>query len=283
MTAQDTSQPAFDDQQFARLIHDALTLANTWRIRGRWADALTVLRGLAPLVRERGDTLMAHQCVALGHVLTDMATFGGMETRAEREAVLDHALQYAERSGHASLIGAVCAAQGMSLHVVYLESNRSTELAEELSLFERALALRQLSGDHAAIAESLFHVGLVYGVVRNDHARAVPYFEDAYRRATDAQDPITASYAIRHIAFARAAASDLPAALSALHESLRLREAANFIPGVAMTYMTLAYPYLETGDTATAAHCLKRAKAIFESLDAPRRVAEVNHQLAQVR
>ena len=283
MTAEDTARSASDHQRIERLLHDALAIADTWRVRGRWSDALTLLRGLPPLVRESGDKATAHQCLSIGRILTDMATFGGMDTRDEREIALDHALRYAEASGQASLIGDVCDAKGMSLHVMYLESDRSHELDEELPFFERGLALRQQRGEHAAIAESLFHVGLVYGVVRNDHACALPYFEDAYRRATDVHDPITASYAIRHIAFAHAAAGDIPAALSALHESLRLREAADFIPGVAMACMVLAYPYTETGDKATAAHFLERAKDIFESLDASRRVTEVNHRLAQLR
>lgn len=283
MTAQDTAQTAFDTQRLERLIQEALTLADTWRIRGRWADALSVLRGLTPIVRERGDTATAHQCLAIGRVLTDMATFGGVDTCDERETALDYALRHAELSRQASLIGDVYDAKGMSLHVTYLESDRSRELDEELLFFERGLALRQQGDDQAAIAESLFHVGLVYGVVRSEHERALPFFEDAYHRATDAHDPITASYAIRHIAFARAAAGDMPAAQAALAESLRLREAANFMPGVAMALMIQAYPYVEAGNKARAVHILERAKGIFKSLDAPRRVTEIDQQLAQLR
>lgn len=282
MDAPYTPRSTAPHQFAARLVDDALAIANTWRIHGRWTDALTLLRGLQPVVSEVGDAAVARQLLSIARVLTDMASFGGFETLEERELALRQALAHAESTGDAPLIGDVSDAQGMSLHITYLEGDRANEPAEELPSFERGLSFRQQAGAPAAVAESLFHIGLVYGVVRRDHERAMPYFKEAYRLASEAQDAIVASYAIRHVAFAHAATGDIPAARAALEESLRLREGADFIPGVAMALMVLAYGSEQAGDTAQARQHLERAKGIFESLGAARRVAEVDQELLRL-
>ncbi len=110
----------------------------------------------------------------------------------------------------------------------------------ELACFQRGLELRRRAGDERGVAESLFQVGLVHQVIRDDSAAALPWFEEAYTRARKAADPVLMSYAIRHVAFCRLHAGDRAGARAGLEESLWLREQAGFIPGVAMALAALA-------------------------------------------
>jgi len=268
----------------ARLLRDAAELSHIWRLRGRWDDALVLLRGMLPVAADQSDAALARICLALARVLIDEGGFGGYDTLAEREALLDEAQARADRAGEPLLLGDVLDARGMSLHTAFLESADRQEPADELKLFERGLALRRQGGDPRTIAESLFHVGLVYGVVRRDHARGLPYFEEAYRTAQMAGDLVVASYAIRHIAFAHHDAGKDDAARAGLVESLELRERAGFIPGVAMALVALGYADTDRGELDQAMAHLDRAKGIFLSLGAASRgpwVEQIAEELRQ--
>jgi len=271
----------------ARLLRDASDLGDRWRLRGRWDDALVLLRGVLPVAADQSDAALARICLALARVLTDEGVFGGYDTLAEREALLDEAQARAERASEPLLLADVLDARGMSLHTTFIESAERQEPANELELFERALELRRQGGDPRAIAESLFHVGLVYGVVRQEHAKALPYFEQAYRTAKTAGDLVVASYAIRHIGFAHHDAGTQDPARAALVESLELRERAGFVPGVAMALVALAYADTDRGDLDRAMAHLDRAREIFLSLGATSRgpwveqiAQELRHQRA---
>lgn len=276
-----TNRPA---ELATRLLRDASELSDIWRLRGRWDDALVLLRGVLPVAADQSDGALARICLVLARVLTEEGVFGGCDTLAEREALLDEAQARAERAGEPLLLGDVLDARGMSLHATFLESVERQEPANELELFERGLALRRQGGDSRAIAESLFHVGLVYGVVRQDHARALPYFEEAYRTAKTTGDLVIASYAIRHIGFAQHDAGKDDAARAALVESLELRERAGFIPGVAMALVALAYADTDRGSLDQAIAHLDRAREIFLSLGATSRgpwVEQIAEELRQ--
>ena len=270
-------------QRMQRLLNDAEQIVDAWRLAGRWDAALTLLRGTQPIAQEQGDTAMAMHALVIGRVLIDQAGFGGFDTYTEREATLDDALTHAIPASDPALLGAIWDAKGLSLHTAFLETDHSTEPADELAYFERGLALRQQAADQRGIAESLFHVGLVYGVIRRDHQRALTYFRDSYELAQAVGDVVMASYAIRHIAFAQHADNDLPAARASLEESLRLREAAGFVPGVAMAWLILAYADADLGQRAAALEHLRRAKDIFVALGAERRVAWMDELLEEFR
>ncbi len=267
-----------------RLLRDASDLGDIWRLRGRWDDALVLLRGVLPVAADQSDAALARVCLALARVLTEEGMFGSYDTLAEREALLDEAQARADRAGEPLLLGNVLDARGMSLHATFLESAERQEPANELELFERGLAWRRQAGDPRTIAESLFHVGLVYSVVRHDHARALPYFDEAYRTAQAAGDHVIASYAIRHIGFAQHDAGNDAAARAALVESLELRERAGFIPGVAMALVALAYADTDRGELDQAMAHLDRAREIFLSLGAASRgpwVEQIAKELRQ--
>jgi hypothetical protein len=135
--------------------------------------------------------------------------------------------------------------------------------------------------DQRGIAESLFHIGLVYGVVRQDHTRALPFFKQSYELAQAIHDPVIASYAIRHIGFAQHNADELEAARASLHESLTLREQAGFIPGIAMALVMLAYADAERNQRNLALEHFQRAKTIFRQLGAEEKVGWVEQLIKE--
>src|SRR5215217_8888048 len=91
----------------ARLLQDASDLSDIWRLRGRWDDALVLLRGVLPVAADQSDAALARICLALARVLTDEGMFGGCDTLAEREALFDEAQARAERASDPLLLGDV--------------------------------------------------------------------------------------------------------------------------------------------------------------------------------
>jgi tetratricopeptide (TPR) repeat protein len=264
-----------------RLVDDAVTLADAWRIAGRWADALILLGGLEPIAQEYGGALRAAQALATARVLTEQDGFGDADTLAMRTIYLDTALAVAQQIDDPVLLGAIWDARGMSLHYAYLDGGRTAEPPEELPSFERGLGYRQQAADQRGIAESLFHVGLVYGVVRQDHAQALPFFRQSYDLAQALGDRIMASYAIRHIAFVQHDAGDMASARASLQESLELREQAGFIPAVAMALVMLAHADADLGQHDQAIQHLRRAQTIFLGLGAERKATWLEQLIAE--
>jgi tetratricopeptide (TPR) repeat protein len=264
------------------LVDAALEVADGWRLRGRWADGVALLRGVQPAAHELGATAGARVLVALARMLNDQSLFAGVRQPMQRAAVLDQALTLAQQADDPALLGEVWAVRGMALHTDYL-AERAAEPAGELDCFQRGLQLRRQAGDERGVAESLFQVGLVHQVIRDDSAAALPWFEEAYARARTAADPVLMSYAIRHVAFCRLHAGDRAGARDGLQESLRLREQAGFIPGVAMALAALAEVVASDGQRQDAVALLGRAREIFASLGAAEHTAWVDQQLAEVQ
>jgi tetratricopeptide (TPR) repeat protein len=264
------------------LVGAAVEVADGWRLRGRWADGVALLRGVLPAARELGATPRARVLVALARMLNDQSMFAGVRQPKDRAAVLDEALALAQQTDDPALLGEVWAVRGMALHTDYL-AERATEPTGELECFQRGLQLRRQAGDERGVAESLFQVGLVHQVIRGDSAAALPWFEEAYARARNAADPVLMSYAIRHVAVCRLHAGDRAGARDGLEESLRLREQAGFIPGVAMALAALADVVASDSQRQEAVALLGRAREIFASLGAAEHTAWVDQQLAEVQ
>jgi tetratricopeptide (TPR) repeat protein len=272
-----------DSNELTQHTYDqAMRLADKWRLQGRWQDSRTLLNGLLPVSSDLGDSALASYWVLLGRTLIDEGMFRGVDTENERSEVLKHGLEHAETANDETIQGSVWDAMGLSLHAAYLETDRSQEPEHELEYFKRGLAFRQGANDQRGIAESTFHVGLVYGVIRRDHATASPFFEEAYDKAREVDDLVMASYAVRHIAFARRAAGQVETARQDLKESLHLREQAGFTPGVAFALMSLASIEALMGDKDLALDHLERAKHILESLGAESRVIWVESAISRL-
>ncbi|MET8253177.1 tetratricopeptide repeat protein, partial [Micromonospora sp. NPDC005197] len=114
-------------------------------------------------------------------------------------------------------------------------------------------------GDAHGEGESLFWVGTVHQVIRQDQATADPAFARARELATEAGDELTLSYVLRHLCFGEQAAGRVDAARELLAESTRLRRELSFTPGVAANLIGLADLAATDGDRDAARELLDEA------------------------
>ena len=137
-------------------------------------------------------------------------------------------------------------ARGRVIHGRFLEQRaedpeQAREDPRELALFERAASLYRARGDVRGEGEALFWVGCCHQVVRRDNEAAVPVLWRSLELATEADDPVTMSEALRHLGIAEHAAGRLDAARLHLEESTRLRREIGAWPGVASNLVGLIY------------------------------------------
>ena len=235
--------------------------AETLRLAGRWGEALALLEDeLARDLRaeERGRAL-----VEFARTLNDRSTFGAAPDEARTEAVVRDLEHLAHDEDDGPLLAAALDLRGRALHARFLADRSAGEPEGELALFERGLELRE-PDDARGVAESLFHVGLVHQVVREDGPTSEPFFEGSYRLAGEAGDDVLRSYAIRHLGWARQERGDVEGARAAFEESLDLRERAGFLPGVGAAALALADFEAEQGRPERARELLARAREVFE-------------------
>ncbi len=137
----------------------------------------------------------------------------------------------------------VALARGRLLHARFLDQVGlgGVNVAKEQALFQRALELYQALGDSRGVGEALFWLGCFMQVVEDDDAAAVPLLERAVQHATDADDMLTVSYALRHLGMAEHRAGRLTAAGQLLEQSTDRRRSLGFHAGVAANLIGLAY------------------------------------------
>ncbi|OFE15697.1 hypothetical protein BA895_21930 [Humibacillus sp. DSM 29435] len=186
--------------------------------------------------------------------LYDNAVFGG-DVSAPVEA--DRLLNAVEAE--------LSMARGRVIHARFLAGSASTTAVPEddgaeLALFERADELFKSRGDLSGEAQSQFWIGTSHQVARHDDSSAVPALQRARALATEVDDPLTLSDALRHLGVAEHHAGRLGAARSYLEESTRLRRLLGFGPGVAANLVGLAY--LAAGDG-----CQDEVAALLDEAD----------------
>lgn len=152
---------------------------------------------------------------------------------------------------------------GMLMHFQALDRGRDATLAaDEEALFQQALRLRREAGDLAGVAESLFGVGLVHQVLRDDSATAIPYFREALPLADEHAGDLTRSEVHRHVGFYYALVDVQPdKALHHLRESLELRETFGDQRWLPSGTLALGEAELDLGDRDTALRLLRAAVA----------------------
>jgi hypothetical protein len=225
------------------------------RGQGRWAEAVALTDD--PLLR--------------ADLLNEQALFAGdPDARARAAVELDRA--------EALLLQQ----RGRILHSEFLWE-RGDEDPRELECFERSLTLARHAGDERLEAWARFWIGLVHQVVRGDDAGALPHFEAAYTVARELGDTMLAAYAVRHLAFCRHAQGQSDDAWRGLEESVDLRRADGFLPGVAAGLLTLGEIAAEEGRVDEARAFLAEARETGEACGAHafvRRIEAVERELA---
>ena len=176
-------------------------------------------------------------------------------------------------------------ARGRVIHGRFLEQRaedpeQAREDPRELALFERAAELNRALGDERSEAESLFWVGCCHQVVRHDNEAAVPVLWRSLELATEADDPVTMSEALRHLGIAEHAAGR--AARLHLEESTRLRREIGAWPGVAANMVGLIYIAAGQDRREDGLALAEEARAIAEANGAPGLLRQIDEARAQL-
>lgn len=175
-------------------------------------------------------------------------------------------------------------ARGRVIHARFLDAASQSQtvpadVSDELTLFDRVFELYQRLGDVRGEAEAQFWIGTLHQVVRHDDAAAVPALERARDLAAEAHDPLTLSYALRHLGIAVHGEGQLGQARSYLEESTRLRRHLGFGAGVAANLVGLAYIAAGEGHASEVAAILGEA----DSLASQSAAAAITRQIDEAR
>ncbi|RSM48591.1 hypothetical protein DMB66_45990 [Actinoplanes sp. ATCC 53533] len=217
-----------------------------------------------------GDTLAAGN-----EAMVEAAFRTGDYEAAER--TFQELLTRARADGDRALEAAVLDRQAMLMHFRALDDDDlgKADSDGEEALFQQALEIRRDLGDSAGTAESLFGVGLVHQVLRQDWDKAMPYYWEALDLADRHGDLLLRSEVHRHVGFYYAM-SDLQSdkALEHLRISHELRAELGdprWIPGgtIALGIAELADGLREQG----LAH-------VRESIDQARQAGLSAHRVA---
>ena len=178
-------------------------------------------------------------------------------------------------------------ARGRVIHGRFLEQRdedleQAREDPRELALFERAASLYRARGDVRGEGESLFWVGCCHQVVRRDNEAAVPVLWRSLELATEAEDTMTMSEALRHLGIAEHAAGRLEAARLHLEESTRLRREIGAWPGVASNLVGLIYIAAGQDRRDDALKLAAEARAIAEASGATVLLRQIEEASAQL-
>jgi tetratricopeptide (TPR) repeat protein len=162
------------------------------------------------------------------------------------------------------------------------DPEQAREDPRELVLFERAAELYRARGDVRGEAEALFWVGCCHQVVRRDNEAAVPVLWRSLELATETDDAMTMSEALRHLGIAEHAAGRLDGARLHLEESTRLRREAGAWPGVAANLVGLTYIAVGQDRRDDALKLIAEARAIAEDSGARGLLRQIEEARAQL-
>jgi hypothetical protein len=150
----------------------------------------------------------------------------------------------------------------------------------ELDCFVRAADGFQAEHDVAGLASAIFWQGCYFQVICGDDDRAVPLLRRAL--AAEADDRLTASYCLRHLAIANHKRGNLEEAERQLVESTAQRRSLGFTAGVAANLVGLSYIALGRGDRYQAERHAHDAIAAALAIDATKVLADAEEALASI-
>jgi tetratricopeptide (TPR) repeat protein len=216
------------------------------------------------------QTLLAEGTKTLMAASFGQADFDDAQTRLE--AVRDQAAAAGDRRSEATALTKLA----MVLHYRALNNNRDASNADaEEALFQQALTIQREIGDQAGAAESLFGVGLVHQVLRQNWTAAMPYYREALPLADQHADAYVRSECYRHLGFYYFAEEhDADTALKHLHTSQQLREEWGDARSIAGGTLAIGQIELLAGRHDDAAGHLRTAAEQFAAANVGGRHAE---------
>ncbi|MDQ7779585.1 MAG: tetratricopeptide repeat protein [Planctomycetota bacterium] len=236
----------------ASLVRARFGLARTWKLVGRWAEAIEEYeKGLA-LAGEMKDTKQQVDGLAL---LSDLLRLRGRMQEAlqatERAIALADSAGYA--SGKASALG----------HRGFVFS-RLGEYSRAMECFELSLKLSEEVGDKSKKAGALNSIGNIL-LFRGDNRRAMEHYEQAVRLVEELGDKIGATKLLGNMGIVHRKNGDYAEAMSAYRSSLKLAEELGDKDGMARATGNMGNLFLAQGEYAQALeHFEKRLRFAWE-------------------
>jgi len=232
---------------------------------GRTGDAISRLQQARQTVEPGGAADLARLALEEGGIRA-LENFQGSGSFDETFEVLEMGREQAELSGDPELIADAHDKLGMALYYQALATGG--DFGPALAELEPALALRRDLDDNRALAESLFHVGLIHQNSGNwDAAR------DYYQRAIEIAEPgghaLEISYAVRHLGMYYQTTGDLEAAAAYYRRSLELREQIDFLIFLPFSHIQLGDALVELGDLESARQHFTTAYEIAVQINSP--------------
>jgi hypothetical protein len=226
----------------------------------RFSFAAARFSGSFDSLQAMGTSEIAEKLLADGNEALMAASFS-MRDFDEAQVTLVAARQQAVADGDRRSEAAALDKLAMVLHYRALENNRDASNADaEEALFQQALAVQREIGDLAGVAESLFGVGLVHQVLRQDWAAAMPFYWEALELADQHADAYVRSECYRHVGFYYFAEEhDADASLKHLHTSQQLREEWGDLRSISGGTLAIGQIELLAGRHADAAGHLRTA------------------------
>jgi tetratricopeptide (TPR) repeat protein len=180
---------------------------------------------------------------------------------------LERARDLAEAAGDAQALAAVLDQLGLARYYHVLNSQQGS-YDTALDYFQQALARRETIGDTRDIAESLFHVGLIYE--RRDQVDAAhAYYKRSLGMAEQHDHALEQSYALRHLGGVAEAAGDLDTALTCFQRSLTMRQSLDYTVLLPLALTAVGDVLLAKGDVPGALVRCQRAADLAAIMETP--------------
>lgn len=186
----------------------------------------------------------------------------------EALSILKEVLRVAERLGDKALLADTVDLTGAVLQSK--EGSLDTSFETRLAYFQRALEIRTEIQDQRGMAESHFHIGLVYQNQRpaeedNLH-QAFLAFEKAYHLAAEGDFAFQRAHAARHLAYLYDKRQEPEQAYQLHQEFLTTNQTIDFKPYLAPAHTMMGLADFRCGNFEAAEQHLQRAYAVADQI-----------------
>lgn len=250
---------------FTTLVDAFVTISECYHVDGRLDDALSLLDSAEQVCQCHDMTAFdrARLLLMAGKLRVTAIFNNGADSQVALKTLND-AARAAEESGDVGQQSTALDLIGMAHYYTQLFL-QSPDFSTADAYFQRALTQREQLGDTRAIAETLFHLGLVCQF-RQQYDAAGDYFNRAYTLSKDNGHALEQSYAVRHIGFLHRFNGDFETARTSLEESLHLREQLGFRISLPFSHQSVGDVCLTLDDDTAAKHHYDRALELAEAM-----------------
>ena len=182
--------------------------------------------------------------------------------------ILSSIMSVVKASGDKALLADALDLTGLALHSK--EPNLDSSLARRLGYFEQALELRQAINDARGMAQSHFHIGLVYQSKRqsadDDRQKAFASFQKAYELAQEGGFRFEQAHAARHLAYAYDKQGEPDRAYACHKEFLETNEIIGFKPYLSPANVMVGLAHYKRGELGEAAGYFRTAYGLASEM-----------------